>query len=98
MCMRKCILNFGEKVFNVLVVLGIIAGVASGIITGIAVGGRQGVLAGVIQLVLSWGCTLIISLIVYSLLDIRHSLECKTEECGTNNPCTKDEGCHTHTH
>lgn len=92
MCMKKCFLNFGEKVFNVLVLLGLIAGVASGIITGVAVGGKQGILAGALQLILSWGCTLIISLIVYSLLDIRRLLDCK--------PChTKDEGCgHHHSH
>ncbi len=73
--MRKHFLHHAEKVFNVLVVIAFIAGAVSGIFSGIAVGGSMGIVNGAVQVILSWSGTLIISLIVYSLLDIRHSLE-----------------------
>ena len=75
--MRKQFLNHAEKVFNVLVVIAFIAGAASGVFSGIAIGGGMGIVNGAIQVLLSWSGTLIIALIVYSLLDIRHSLENK---------------------
>lgn len=81
MCMRKCFLNFGEKIFNVLVVIGFIAGAASGIMSGMELGGREGLLSALVQIVISWSGTLIISLIVYSLLDIRHTV---TGNCDKN--------------
>ena len=73
--MRKHFLHYAEKVFNVLVVIAFIAGAVSGVFSGIAVGGGMGIVNGAVQVILSWSGTLIISLIVYSLLDIRHSLE-----------------------
>jgi hypothetical protein len=75
--MRKQFLNYAEKVFNVLVIIAFVAGAASGVFSGIAIGGKMGILDGAIQILLSWSGTLIIGLIVYSLLDIRHSLENK---------------------
>ena len=75
MCMRKKFLDIGEKVFNVLVVLAFFAGAASGVFSGIAIGGVNGIAGGAIQILLSWSGTLIISLIVYALLDIRRSLD-----------------------
>ncbi len=81
MCMRKCFLCWGEKIFNVLVVLGFIAGAGSGISTAIAIGGRQGWTTGGMQVLLSWSGTLIISLVVYALLDIRHSVSKDSTEC-----------------
>ncbi len=75
--MRKQFLNHAEKVFNVLVVVAFIAGAASGVFSGVTIGGGMGIVDGVIQVILSWSGTLIIALIVYSLLDIRHSLENK---------------------
>ena len=75
--MRKQFLNYAEKVFNVLVVIAFIAGAASGVFSGVAIGGWMGALDGAIQVLLSWSGTLIIALVVYSLLDIRHSLENK---------------------
>lgn len=75
--MRKQFLNYAEKVFNVLVVIAFIAGAVSGVFSGIAIGGSMGVLDGALQILLSWSGTLIIALVVYSLLDIRHSLENK---------------------
>ena len=77
MCMRKQVLKFGERVFNLMVVVAFIAGAASGIVSGIAVGGKAGIAAALIQILLSWSGTLIIALVVYSLLDIKHSLEQK---------------------
>lgn len=75
MCMRKKFLDIGEKIFNVLVVLAFLAGAASGVFSGIAIGGADGIAGGAIQILLSWSGTLIISLIVYALLDIRRSLD-----------------------
>jgi hypothetical protein len=75
MCMRKKILNVGEKIFNVMVIIAFVAGIASGIFSGIAIGGVAGIAAAALQVLLSWSGTLIIALIVYSLLDIRHSVE-----------------------
>lgn len=72
--MRQQVLNHGEKIFNLMVVIAFIAGAASGVVSGIAVGGMPGIAAALIQILLSWSGTLIIALIVYSLLDIRHSL------------------------
>ncbi|MFN7095912.1 MAG: hypothetical protein ACK4M7_11155 [Burkholderiales bacterium] len=77
--MRKQILNIGEKIFNVLVVVGFIAGIVSAIMSGMSVAAAEASksaawLAGISQLVLSWSGTLIIALIVYALLDIHHSL------------------------
>lgn len=74
MCMRQKVLNIGEKIFNIMVIVAFIAGAASGVVSGIAVGGMAGIAAALIQVLLSWSGTLIIALIVYSLLDIRHSL------------------------
>ena len=74
MCMRKCVLNFGEKIFNVLVIIGFVAGAASGINSGVELGGKEGIISGLLQVILSWSGTLIISLIVYSLLDIRQQI------------------------
>ena len=50
MCMRKCFLKWGERVFNVLVVLGFIAGAGSGISTAMAIGGKQGWTTGGMQI------------------------------------------------
>ena len=75
--MRKHFLNYAEKVFHVLVVIAFIAGTTSGVFSGIAIGGRMGIVDGAIQVILSWSGTLIIALIVYSLLDICHSLKNK---------------------
>ena len=72
MCMRKTVLNVGEKIFHVIVILGFIAGAASAVTSGLAVGGMAGFLIAVPQLLLSWSGTLIVALIVYSLLDMRH--------------------------
>ena len=80
MCMRKCFLKWGERIFNVLVVLGFIAGAGSGISTAIAIGGASGWKVGGMQVLLSWSGTLIISLVIYSLLDIVHSVS-KDGEC-----------------
>lgn len=80
MCIRKCFLNWGEKVFNVLVLLGFIAGAVSAVSTAMEIGGKQGWSAGGLQLLLSWSGTLIISLIIYSLLDIAHAVS-KNSEC-----------------
>lgn len=97
MCMRTKVLNVGEKIFNVLVVLGFIAGAVSAVMSGMGVASTsghmgEGWLAGASQLLLSWSGTLIIALVVYSLLDIRHSAcksaqHCHTEECKPG--CTK---------
>jgi hypothetical protein len=81
MCMRKCFLKWGERIFNVLVVLGFIAGAGSGISTAMAIGGKQGWTTGGMQILLSWSGTLIISLVIYSLLDIHHSLSKDSTEC-----------------
>lgn len=80
MCMRKCFLKWGEKIFNLLVILGFIAGAGSGISTAMAIGGKQGWITGGMQVLLSWSGTLIISLVIYSLLDISHSVA-KDSEC-----------------
>jgi hypothetical protein len=82
MCMRRGFLCWGEKIFNVLVILGFIAGAASGISTAMAIGGKQGWTTGGMQVLLSWSGTLIISLVVYSLLDIRRSVSKDNAECG----------------
>jgi hypothetical protein len=82
MCMRKCFLKWGEKIFNVLVVFGFIAGAASGISTALAIGGKQGWAAGGMQILLSWSGTILISLVVYSLLNISHYVS-------QNNECNK---------
>lgn len=79
MCMRKCFLKWGERVFNVLVVLGFIAGAGSGISTAMAIGGKQGWTTGGMQILLSWSGTLIISLVIYALLDISHSVAKDTD-------------------
>jgi hypothetical protein len=79
--MRKCFLKWGEKIFHLLVIVGFIAGAASGISTAIAIGSKQGWLTGGIQILLSWSGTLIISLIIYSLLDIHHSVAKNDSEC-----------------
>lgn len=89
MCMRKLVLNVGEKVFNVLVVLGFIAGAASAIFSGISMGGSMGAISAVVQLVISWSGTLIVALVVYSLLTVAKYCICngegaKTEGCKTN--------------
>lgn len=73
--MRKKILDIGEKLFNVMVVIAFIAGATSGVFSGVAIGGLSGVAAAALQILLSWSGTLIVSIVVYSLLDIRHSLE-----------------------
>ncbi len=75
MCMRKKFLTVGEKIFNIMVIVAFIAGAASGVVSGIAVGGKSGIAAAIIQILLSWSGTMIIALIVYSLLDIKDSLE-----------------------
>ena len=75
MCMRKKFLTIGEHVFNVMVVIAVIAGAASGVLSGIAIGGLNGIFSAALQIALSWSGTLIISLIVYTLLDIRHLLD-----------------------
>ena len=75
--MRNCLLYCGEKIFHVLVILAIIAGTWSGVLSGMSIGGMNGVAMAVIQIVISWSGTLIIALIVYSLLDIRRSLQNK---------------------
>ncbi len=89
MCIRKCFLNFGEKIFNILVIIGFVAGAASAITSGMDIGGRGGLISGILQLVLSWSGTLIISLIVYSLLDIRHhvSNSCSDKEKTDKGGC-----------
>ncbi|MBP9741953.1 MAG: hypothetical protein KBD37_01195 [Burkholderiales bacterium] len=74
MCIRKKFLDIGEHIFNVMVVIAFIAGAASGVLSGIAIGGVNGALSAALQIALSWSGTLIISLIVYALLDIRHLL------------------------
>ncbi|MCC2625697.1 MAG: hypothetical protein K0R14_1570 [Burkholderiales bacterium] len=81
MCMRRGFLCWGEKIFNVLVILGFIAGAVSGISTGMAIGGKQGWTTGGMQVLLSWSGTLIISLVVYSLLDIKHSVSKDEVSC-----------------
>ena len=97
MCMRKCFLTHGEKVFNVLVILGFLAGAASGIMSGMEIGGRPGLIAGALQVLLSWSGTLIISLVVYALLNISCCMskhcdkECDTDKSGCN---TKTTDCH----
>lgn len=87
MCMRKCILNIGGKIFNILVLLSFIAGIASAVEAGIMVGGKQGIIAALLQLIMFWGSTLIVSLVVYSLLDIRQSLCCNKEEQCQRKSC-----------
>jgi len=97
MCMRKCILDIGEKIFNFLVVIGFIAGAASAVMSGMAVASSDGGtksaawLAGGAQLVLSWSGTLVIALVVYALLDIACSLHChsgnKEGHCETKEEC-----------
>lgn len=79
MCMRKKFLDIGEKIFNVLVVIAFFAGAVSGAFSGIAIGGMSGIAGAVLQILLSWSGTLIISIIVYALLDIRHLLEEKNK-------------------
>lgn len=74
MCMRKKFLQIGEHIFNVMVILAFIAGATSGVLSGIAIGGVNGIISAALQIALSWSGTLIISLIVYALLDIRHIL------------------------
>ncbi|MCE3268030.1 MAG: hypothetical protein K0R49_282 [Burkholderiales bacterium] len=81
MCMRKGFLCWGEKIFNILVILGFIAGAASGISSAMTIGGKQGWAMGGMQILLSWSGTLIISLVVYSLLDIRRSVSKDINEC-----------------
>jgi hypothetical protein len=80
MFMRKCFLKWGERIFNILVVLGFIAGAGSGISTAMAIGGKQGWTTGGMQILLSWSGTLIISLVIYSLLDIHHSVSKNSNE------------------
>ena len=75
MQMRKKFLNIGEKVFNALVFIAFLAGIITGVFSGIAVGGVHGLAVALIQILLSWSGTLIISLMVYALLDIRCSIE-----------------------
>ncbi len=105
MCIRKCALRIGEKVFHVLVLLGLIGGLASAINSGMMLGGRDGFMAGGIQLIISWSGTLIIALVVYSLLDIRHSLcasqetctkNVESKECNSNGTNDVKKGCNTH--
>lgn len=96
MCIRKCVLHYGEKIFNILLILGFIAGAASGVTTATAVGGKQGWLAGAMEVILSWSGTLLIALVVYSLLDIRHTLANK-QAVHEKKPETGTEGCnHSH--
>ena len=90
MCVRKCILRIGEKIFHVLVFLGLIGGLASAINSGMTIGGKDGLIAGGIQLIISWSGTLIIALVVYSLLDISQNI-CVAKECHDKD----SEKCHT---
>ena len=103
MCIRRCVLKIGEKIFHVLVLLGLIGGLASAINSGMMIGGRDGYISGGIQLIISWSGTLIIALIVYSLLDIHSSLchsqnDChngdQKNSCGINDKEEKSS-CHT---
>ena len=90
MCPRKCVLKIGEKIFNILVILGLIGGLASAISSGLLVGGKDGLITGGLQLIISWSGTLIIALIVYSLLDIRRSLAKPDDECSQDKGhCSK---------
>ncbi len=74
MCMRKVVLNVGEKLFNVFFIISLIMGPYSAIMSGRAIGGKNGVLTAISQSLMSIGVTLTIALVVYSLLDIRHKL------------------------
>lgn len=80
MCMRKCFLKWGEKIFNILVIIGFIAGAVSGVNGAMAIGDKQAWIAGGMQILLSWSGTLLISLVIYTLLDISHSLS-KDKDC-----------------
>ncbi len=96
MCMRTSVLNIGEKIFHVVFVVGLVAGAASAVTSGLAVGGFAGLLVALPQLLLSWSGTLIVALIVYALLDIRHAAngcsgrDSKTSEAHQEK-CTKHE-------
>ena len=99
MCIRRCILTIGEKIFHVLVLLGLLGGLASAVNSGMMIGGKDGFIAGGIQLIISWSGTIIIALIVYSLLDIRSSLTDCHKGVEGNNSCNTDKdpkaSCHT---
>lgn len=93
MCMRKCFLRIGGRIFNLLVILGFFAGGISAVFSGIgasapANGGTimEGWITGISQLILSWSGTLVIALIVYALLDIAESLN-KCDNSKAHNCC-----------
>ncbi len=81
MCMRKTVLNIGEKIFNFVVVIALILGVVSAVntalITSMDGSKKDAIIGAVVQLLLSWSITLVVSLVVYSLLEIAHSLKNK---------------------
>lgn len=68
--MRKYVLSFGEIIFNFIFVVALFIIPIFAVISGISVGGVAGVFIGVIQFLLSMGILLVISILVYSLLEI----------------------------
>lgn len=74
MCMRKVVLNVGEKLFNVFFIVSLIVGPYSAIMSGRSIGGRAGLVTSISQSLMSIGATLTVALVVYSLLEIRHKL------------------------
>ena len=83
MCMRKQVLKIGERIFNIGLVLTFIMSIAAAVLNGIEVEDKfdkqedllaSGLVSGVLHLLTSWSLLLIIALIVYSLLEICHSL------------------------
>lgn len=74
MCMRNKVLTIGEKIFNVLIIVAILAGAASAVFANLPITTVGGMVAMLLQIILSWSGTLIVALIVYALLDIRHML------------------------
>lgn len=74
MCMRKIVLNVGEKLFHVFFIISLILGPYSAIMSGKSIGGKPGLVTAISQSLMSMGVTLTIGLVVYSLLDIKHKL------------------------
>ncbi len=75
MSFRAKVLNIGEKIFTFIVIVAFIGGLISGVSTGMMLGGVSGIVSAIVQVFLSWSGTIVVALIVYSLLDIRHSLD-----------------------
>ena len=72
--MREKFLKYSEIVFNIVMIIILIGGIASGVVIIRNVAGIQGLIQGISQIAISFIGVLVVSIIVHTLLSINQKL------------------------